>query len=237
AQNDKNQEKSDREKAIKSETHMISLKDHIERFLEISFMEKKPTTEESHSVSKQNDQTKEAANNSIHSKPGNSDNFNAQGLVNNMINQGLQINKLLSPSSGKPHKEKQSSPNVRLEPGEIARREYQQKPWPPDDRHSAQTSKYPEMDRASISRQYPNAPKLYGGQQQRSPNGGQQQRSPNGGNPAFHEMEQQRGYVVRPKVDYPDYKGQQIYGAEDRTEHMRDILVIHYTNFRNSFPI
>lgn len=221
AQNNKNQEKSDREKAIKSETHMISLKDHIERFLEISFMEKKPTAEESHSQSKQTDQTKEAANNSTHSKPGNSDNFNAQGLVNNMINQGLQINKLLSPSSGKPHKEKQNSPNVRLEPGEIARREYQQKPWPSDDRHSGQISKYSEVDRANMSRQYPNAPKLYGGQQQRSPNGG---------NPAFHEMEQQRGYLVRPKVEYPDYKGQ-IYGGEDRTEHRRDEHILSHERY------
>lgn len=57
----------------------VSLKDHIERFLEISFKnenfdeETKPTDK----------------------KKSLNENFNAQGLVNSMINQGVQINRLL----------------------------------------------------------------------------------------------------------------------------------------------
>lgn len=211
---------SNRDKTIKSETHMISLKDHIERFLELSFQEKKPNADESQSTNKQISQTKETVSTSIHSKSGNTDNFNAQGLVNNMINQGLQINKLLSPSPSGKGKDKQNSPNVRLEPGEIARREYQQKHWPPEDRHPVQTSKFTEPDRGTIVRQYPNGSKFNGGQQ----------RSPSSANASIQEMEQQRGYLVRPKVEYHDFKGQ-MYGAEDRGEHVRDDHLLSHERY------
>ena len=199
---------AEKDKNVKSERHMISLKDHIERFLELSFQEKK-SDDESPPVSKVNSQSKEGATGS-HNKSGNSDNFNAQGLVNNMINQGLQINKLLSPTSSK-SKEMQVSPNGRLEPGEVHRRDYQQKPWPTDERMVGHNLKYSESDRAGIGRQYPVGHKYNGGQQ----------RSPNGTNPGFHEMEQRGGYLPHSKLDYPEYKNR-MYGSDDRVEHNRE---------------
>ena len=203
---------SDKDKHIKSEKHMISLKDHIERFLELSFQEK---SDESPSVNKINDQTKETVTSS-HTKSGNSDNFNAQGLVNNMINQGLQINKLLSPTSSK-GKESQISPGGRPEPGEVTRREYQQRPWPSDERHSVHNPKFSDPDRASFGRHYPVGHK-YG-----------QQRSPNGTNPSLHEMER-GGYFVHSKLEYPEYKNR-MYGSDEPSPVENMLPQERYSNY------
>lgn len=198
--------KTEREKSVKSEVNMISLKDHIERFLERSFQESKTSDDELHSVhNKQGDQNKDSL---VASKSGNSENFNAQGLVNNMINQGLQINKLLSPTSSK-GKEVQKSPNVRSEMGDIGRKDYPQMPY--DNRQYVQNPKYSEAERININRQYTVSSKYSTGPQ----------RSPNGSNPNFHEMEPQRGYLVRPKVEYPDYKTR-MYCGNERQELVRD---------------
>lgn len=198
-------QKSDKEKLIKSEPTRISLKDHIERFLELSFQEKKPSDDEKQSVSKQTDQNRET---NLAGKSGNSENFNAQGLVNNMINQGLQINKLLSPSPGK-GKEAQKSPSIRSETVESSRREFHQMPWPYEERQSVQNPKFLETERMNSSRQYTVGSKYNSGLQ----------RSPNGSSTGFIEMEQQRSYLVRPKVEYPDYKGRMF---SDRPEVVRE---------------
>ena len=193
--------KVEKEKPIKSELNMISLKDHIERFLEQSFKESKSADEEHPSIlNKQGEQN-------LGSKPGTSENFNAQGLVNNMINQGLEINKLLSPTSSK-GKEVQKSLNVRSETGDMGRRDFSQVPY--DNRQYVQNPKYSEAERININRQYTVGSKYSSGPQ----------RSPNGSNPNFHELEQQRGYLVRPKVEYPDYKTRMYGGSERRDEHM-----------------
>lgn len=192
--------KPEKEKPVKPEVNMISLKDHIERFLEQSFNESKSTDDEHHSIQNKQEEQK------VVSKAGTSENFNAQGLVNNMINQGLEINKLMSPT-GK-GKETQKSLNVRSETGDMGRRDFSQVPY--DNRQYVQNPKYSEAERININRQYSVGSKYSSGPQ----------RSPNGSNPNFHELEQQRGYLVRPKVEYPDYKTRMYGSSERRDEHM-----------------
>ena len=182
------------------EVNMISLKDHIERFLEQSFKESKSADEEHNSVQNKPEEKKNV------NKPGTSENFNAQGLVNNMINQGLEINKLLSPTSSK-GKEGQKSMNVRSDAGDMGRRDYSQVPY--DNRQYLPNPKYSESERINANRQYAIGSKYGPGPQ----------RSPNGSNPNYHELEQ-RGYLVRPKVEYPDYKSRIYPGSERRDDHM-----------------
>ncbi|XP_045207192.2 uncharacterized protein LOC123559436 [Mercenaria mercenaria] len=69
----------DRDVVKPGQEKKITLKDHIERFLEMSFRDDN-TKEENKSKKNSNVQ----------------ENFNAQGLVNSMITQGLQINRLLT---------------------------------------------------------------------------------------------------------------------------------------------
>lgn len=75
-------------------TKKVTLKDHIERFLELSFRDE--NTDEDKNKTDKNKNLQE--------------NFNAQGLVNSMITQGLQINRLLMT------KEQQNSANQKPGP-------------------------------------------------------------------------------------------------------------------------